>query len=191
MVAAYHRFHALWRSLRHRISLLLVVAAGLAGCTAVPSGVTVVEQLPLQPYLGRWYEIARLDHSFERGLSCVTADYSLRDDGGVRVINRGYDPKTAKWRVAEGKAYRNGEGEEGRLKVSFFGPFYGAYNVMAVDLQQGYSLVAGPDHDYLWILARQPSLPAETYQQLLQRAAVAGFVTDDLIRVEQQACPQP
>ncbi|MDA3898482.1 MAG: lipocalin family protein, partial [Desulfobacteraceae bacterium] len=118
----------------------------LTGCVAVPDGITTITEFDINRYLGRWYEIARLDHSFERGLENVTADYDLRDDGGVKVINRGYDPATEKWKQAEGKAYFVGESTAGQLKVSFFGPFYGGYNIIALDTKgYTYSMVCGPD----------------------------------------------
>lgn len=99
------------------------------GCTHVPDKVEPVKGFELSRYLGKWHEVARLDHSFERGLIDVTANYSMRDDGGVRVVNRGVDAKTGKPKEAEGKAYFVEADTVGRLKVSFFGPFYGGYNI--------------------------------------------------------------
>ena len=162
----------------------------LSSCTSIPDGLQAVSPFELQRYLGHWYEIARLDHSVERGLSQVTADYSLRDDGGVRVINRGYSAANKEWKQAEGKAYFVGPADRGHLKVSFFGPFYGAYVVLELD-QAGYqySLICGPDRTYLWILARTPSLPPEVKQRLLDKAAALGFDTSQLLFVDQQARP--
>ena len=167
-----------------------ILAMMLAGCTALPTGITPVESFQLQRYLGRWYEIARLDHSFERGLSQVSADYSLREDGGVRVINRGYSAQDKTWKQAEGRAYFVGATDRGHLKVSFFGPFFGTYAIVELD-QAGYqySLVSGPDCSYLWILARTPTLPPDVMQRLLAKAAVLGFDTGKLIVVDQQARP--
>lgn len=164
----------------------VLVAIGLGGCLGVPEGAQPVEGFELERYLGTWYEIARLDHSFERGLSSVTAQYSLRDDGGVRVINRGFDAKDNGWSEAEGKAYFVGEPSVGMLKVSFFGPFYGAYNIIALD-QQAYqwSLVVGPDTDYLWILARTPTLDPAVIEQLVAEAKRLGFKAESLIFVNQ------
>jgi apolipoprotein D and lipocalin family protein len=105
--------------------LATILAVFLSACTGAPEGVEVVSGFDLNRYLGTWYEIARLDHSFERGLSSITATYSLRDDGGVRVINRGYNAEEGEWDEAEGKAYFVGDEDVGQLKVSFFGPFYG------------------------------------------------------------------
>lgn len=162
----------------------------LAGCTGIPSGTQPVTGFELDRYLGQWYEIARLDHSFERGLDCVTAEYSLRDDGGVRVINRGYNLEEQAWSEAEGRAYFIDEESVGRLKVSFFGPFYGGYNILALDDDYRWALVSGPNRNYLWILARTPTLESDLEAQLRQRAAELDFPTDALIDVVQDAsCP--
>lgn len=164
--------------------LLLSVLA--VGCVRVPEGVMPVADFELDRYLGKWYEIARLDHSFERGLTQVSADYSMRDDGGVRVINRGYSAKEGKWKEVEGKAYFVEGTNKGFLKVSFFGPFYGSYVIFDLDHEgYQYSLVCGPNKSYLWILARTPDLDEETRNRLIAKAAQHGFQTDKLIFVEQ------
>ena len=135
-------------------------------------------------YLGVWHEIARLDHSFERGLDKVSATYTLRKDGGIDVLNRGYNPQTGAWKEARGKAYFIGRRDEGRLKVSFFGPFYGAYNIISLDRDHyRYALVCGPNRSYLWILAREKTLEPETLKQLVGMAAKLGFKTEKLIYV--------
>lgn len=162
----------------------------LAGCTGIPAGTEPVTDFELNRYLGKWYEIARLDHSFERGLDCVTADYSLRSDGGVRVINRGYNLDDQEWNEAEGRAYFIDDESVGRLKVSFFGPFYGGYNVLELDDDYQWALVSGPNRNYLWILARTPQIDSKLEQSLRQRAAELNFPTDELIDVVQdQNCP--
>jgi apolipoprotein D and lipocalin family protein len=170
---------------RRTAAALLLLALSLAGCTGIPEGVEPVRGFDLQRYLGTWYEIARLDHPFERGLSNVSANYTLRDDGGVRVLNRGFDAAEGEWKEVEGKAYFVEEPDVGRLKVSFFGPFYASYNVIALD-KEGYrhALVSGPNTDYLWILAREPTLPPEVQEALIAQAKAAGFPTNDLIVVE-------
>lgn len=166
------------------LTLLACLVVGLGGCLGIPEGVKPVKGFEIDRYLGTWYEIARLDHSFERGLSNVTAEYSMRDDGGVRVINRGYKTSAGKWKASEGKAYFVDDQALGKLKVSFFGPFYGAYNVIALD-EQAYqwSLVAGPDTSYLWILSRTPVLEQAVVNQLIAEAQSHGFDTDKLIWV--------
>lgn len=162
----------------------------LTGCTGIPDGTQPVSGFELERYLGQWFEIARLDHSFERGLDCVTATYSLRDDGGVRVINRGYNLEEQAWDEAEGRAYFIGDEDVGRLKVSFFGPFYGGYNVLELDDDYQWALVAGPNRDYLWILSRTPTMDSATEKRLRQRAAELDFPTDELIDVAQgDECP--
>lgn len=157
----------------------------LAGCVGLPENVRPVDHFNPDRYLGKWYEIARLDHSFERGLSRVSASYSLRDDGGIRVINRGYDARKKRWKEAEGKAYFVNGADQGYLKVSFFGPFYGAYVVFDLDHEHyQYSLVSGPDKSYLWILSRTPRMNQETQKRLVEKAAALGFDTGKLIFVE-------
>lgn len=159
------------------VCLLLVLTA----CTGVPEGVTVVRGFQLQRYLGTWHEIARLDHRFERGLTNITATYSLRDDGSVRVINRGWNAAKSRWDEAEGRAVFVGAQDEGRLKVSFFGPFYGAYNIIALDPDYRHVMVCGPDRSYFWILARQPRLEPKVLSALVAQAQALGFATDQLI----------
>jgi apolipoprotein D and lipocalin family protein len=159
----------------------------LAGCLGAPEGVEPVRGFEVDRYLGRWYEIARLDHRFERGLEQVTATYALNRDGTVAVLNKGYDPAKGEWREAEGKAKFAGAPDVGALKVSFFGPFYGAYNV--IDLDPGYqrALVVGPNLTYLWILARSPSLPQDELERLVAKARALGFDTSTLVYVRQCA----
>lgn len=164
----------------------------LAGCTSLPKGVQPIKDFHSQRYLGKWYEIARLDHSFESGLSHVSATYSLRDDGGIKVINRGYSIADKKWSQAVGKAYFVRSKNEGYLKVSFFGPFYGTYAIVDLASDYRYSLVAGPNKDYLWILSRTPTLPSATLDKLINEAKSLGFNTHQLIMVDQQTkVPEP
>jgi len=155
--------------------------------TGMPDGATVVTGFSLERYLGTWYEIARLDHRFERGLTQVTANYSMRDDGGVRVLNRGYKRAKSKWSEAEGKAYFVETPDIGRLKVSFFGPFYGAYNIIDLESENySYALVVGNNTKYMWILARKPSLEPVVLESLLNKARKLGFATDELIYPQKQ-----
>ena len=169
---------------------LMLCAALLAGCVAVPDGIQPVSGFQAERYLGTWYEIARLDHGFERGMSRVTAEYRRRDDGGIDVVNRGYLADTQTWKQADGKAYFVQSPDIGYLKVSFFGPFYGSYVVFELD-RQDYrdALVAGPDRSYLWLLARSPTLDAATRDRLVARAQAAGFDTSKLIFVDQSPVP--
>lgn len=166
--------------------LALLLALTLAACaTAPPDGVRPVTAFDLNRYLGQWHEIARLDHSFERGMRHVSATYSLQEDGSVKVVNRGYDTQRQAWKEAVGRAVFLGDSSTASLKVSFFGPFYGGYHVIALDQQHyRWSLVAGPDRDYLWILARDKTLPADVRERLLGEARALGFATEKLIWVE-------
>jgi apolipoprotein D and lipocalin family protein len=157
-----------------------------AGCVGIPENIKPVENFKVEKYLGKWYEIARLDHSFEKGLTQTTAQYSLRDDGGVRVINRGYLAEENKWKEAEGKAFFVEDPGRGYLKVSFFGPFYGSYIVFDLDDDYQHSLVCGPDKSYLWILSRTPALSGEIKDRLVSKASTLGFDTGKLIYVEQK-----
>lgn len=175
----------------HRLAVLMLLCGWLAGCLGVPDDVTVVETFEINRYLGTWYEIARLDHRFERGLSHVTANYSLREDGGVTVINRGFNTDKQQWSEATGKAFMVADHNIGRLKVSFFGPFYGAYNIVALDAQHDtYSMVVGPNRNYLWILSRTPQLPKPQLDALITRAEALGFNTQELIFPVQTDPPQ-
>ena len=167
-------------------SVLLTGLLLLAGCTYTPQGVRAVDHFELERYLGTWHEIARLDHRFERGLSKVSATYSKRPDGGVDVLNRGFDRQKKKWKEAKGRAYFTGEPDVAQLKVTFFWPFYGGYNLIALDRKDySYALVCGPDRKYLWILSRTKELDDTIVQQLLATARGLNFATDELIFVEQ------
>jgi apolipoprotein D and lipocalin family protein len=163
---------------------LTLVALVLGACAGVPKDVQPVDGFELARYLGTWHEIARLDHRFERGLTHVTATYTMRDDGGVRVVNRGFRPATGEWEEAVGRAYFVGTPGVASLKVSFFGPFYGGYNVIDLDRDgYQYALVCGPSRSYLWILARQPALAEPTVRALVEKARGLGFPVDDLLYV--------
>ena len=170
-----------------RVIALFVLFLFVAGCTGLPEGVQPVKPFDANRYLGTWYEIARLDHSFERGLEQVSAHYSLREDGGIKVLNKGYSAETQEWKEAEGKAYLMGDGKEGYLKVSFFGPFYGAYGIFGLDQQDyQYAFVSGYNNDYLWLLARTPTVSQDVVAQFEEKAKRLGFATDKLIYVRQQ-----
>lgn len=158
----------------------------LEGCLGMPDGVQPVSGFELERYLGTWYEIARLDNRFERGLSRVTAAYSLREDGGVQVINRGYSAATGEWEEAVGKAYFVESEGLAHLKVSFFGPFYASYVVFELDRDEyQYAFVSGQDTSYLWLLARTPTVSEGIRQRFLDRAAELGFDSGAILFVEQ------
>jgi apolipoprotein D and lipocalin family protein len=167
-----------------RLALMGLATTLLAGCDGAPAGVQPIAGFELQSYLGTWYEVARLDHPFERGLERITANYELRDDGGIRVTNRGYDLAKGEWREAVGKAYFVGAPDVGQLKVSFFGPFYGGYNIVALDKRDyRWVMICGPSTSYLWILSREPQLAPQVLDSLVGQARSLGFDTDQLIFV--------
>lgn len=171
-------------NMKKLVPLLIFSTFIVSACTGLPKGATAVSGFELDRYLGTWYEIARLDHRFERGLTNVSANYTLRDDGGVKVVNRGFNTKTTEWDEAIGKAYFVDAPDVGRLKVSFFGPFYGGYNILELDIENyEYALVAGPDRSYLWILARSPDLAETIVQSLVEKARSLEFPVDELIYV--------
>lgn len=175
-----------WRPRSGLLALLVaVIGLLLAACasTLPPPGVTAVTPFDVQRYAGRWYELARLDHSFERGMTDVSATYTAQADGSVRVVNRGYVPATGKWREAVGQALFTGAPTTGSLKVSFFGPFYGGYHVAALDPDYSWSLVVGPDTGYAWILARDKQLSVEQREAIVARARALGVDTSALVWV--------
>jgi len=157
----------------------------LGGCTGMPESVTPVSGFSVDKYLGKWYEVARLDHSFERGLNNVSAEYSLKDDGGVTVVNRGFSIEDNEWSEAQGKAYFVDSSDQGYLKVSFFGPFYGSYVIFDLDkVDYQYAFVSGPDTSYLWLLSRTPDISPELKARFIKESKARGFDTDNLIFVE-------
>ncbi len=168
------------------LALAIATAALLGACTSTrpPAGIEPVTAFDLQRYQGRWYEIARLDHRFERGLTDVSATYTPQADGSVQVVNRGFAPASGAWREAVGKALFTGAPTTGSLKVSFFGPFYGGYHVVSLDAGYRWALVVGPDLDYCWILARDKTLDAATRSAIVARAKALGVDTDALIWVD-------
>ncbi len=174
-------------------NLLITSAFFLASCTAdMPQAAkdSIVQSVDANQYLGTWYEIARLDHCFEKGLEQVTANYSLAQDGSIKVINRGYKTETKQWEEAIGKALfvdaANADGTRtGRLKVSFFGPFYATYNIIALDKPYYNYAMVSSGQNYLWILSRTPQLTYPIKQELISRAKHLGYATDQLIFVKQ------
>ncbi|WP_087019724.1 lipocalin family protein [Thaumasiovibrio subtropicus] len=168
----------LWKGLTLFFSALV-----MTGCLGKPENVEPVQDFELDRYLGKWYEIARLDHSFERGLDGVTAEYSMRGDGGVKVVNRGIDIETGQLDEAVGKAYFVNSADEAFLKVSFFGPFYGSYIVWDLEENYQYAFVSGPDLDYLWLLSRTPDIAPEVVVDFQRKAEAIGFDVSQLIYV--------
>lgn len=169
---------------------MLAVGAGLlllVGCTGAPRGVEPVTGFDVERYEGRWYAIMRLDHRFERGLTNVTAEYTLRDDGRVKVHNRGFDPEACRWRDIEGTARFQGDPDTASLSVSFFWPFAGGYHVIALDDAYRWAMVSGPNRNYLWILARSPELDERIREALIEQARGLDFPVAELITVDHGA----
>ena len=153
-------------------------------CSTIPEGATAVTPFDKEKYLGKWYEIARMDFRFERNLNNTTANYSVNNDGTIKVDNRGFNYKTMKWEQAIGIAKFVGKPNVAMLKVSFFRPFYSGYNVIALDSEYKYALVAGKNLSYLWILSRETTIPENIKQNYLKIAENLGFKTSSIIWVE-------
>ncbi len=169
--------------IKHLITTAVALLS-LASCATIPRGTMAVSPFEKERYLGKWYEIARLDFRFERNLNNTTAEYSLKEDGTIRVVNRGYNYVKKEWTEAVGKARPAGDETRAMLKVSFFGPFYSGYNVIGLDPEYRHALVAGKNLKYLWILSRGKVLPEEIKASFLEIAGKAGFNIRELIWVE-------
>lgn len=166
------------------LSLPFLFSTLFTSCKTIPDGVKAVDHFEVKRYLGKWYEIARIDFRFEEGLNNTTATYSLNEDGSVKVDNKGYDYAKNEWKQSIGKAKFVDDTTVAMLKVSFFGPFYGGYNVLALDSDYQYALVGGDSFDYLWILARQPQIPEAIKTDYLKIAKDFGYHTDELVWIE-------
>lgn len=156
----------------------------LSSCTGIPEGIEPVSDFEIERYLGQWYEIARLDHSFERDMQQVTATYEMREDGGVRVINEGFKIDENNWGQAEGKAYFVNSENFGHLKVSFFGPFYGSYIIFELGEYYDYTFVTSSNKSYLWLLAREPVIEQELKQSFINTVTKLGYDAEALIWVD-------
>lgn len=164
--------------------LAAIILAALMAFDTIPDGAVAVKPFDQKKYLGTWYEIARLDYKWERDLDNVTATYSLKENGDIKVDNKGYNFKKQEWEQSIGKAKAVGDPQEARLKVSFFGPFYSGYNVIAIDPGYNYSLVAGESTKYLWILSRTKTIPDSVRRDYLAKAKAIGYNTDALVWVK-------
>lgn len=156
----------------------------LYSCSTIPKGVVPVSNFEKDRYLGKWYEIARFDFKFERGLNNTTAEYTLNANGTLKVDNRGYNIKKGEWKQAIGKAKFVSDERVAMLKVSFFGPFYGGYNVIALDSEYKYALIAGANFKYLWILSRETTIPQDVKESYLKIAKNYGFDTNKLLWID-------
>ena len=168
------------------VALAGFVMITLNSCATLPGGAVAVKPFDKDRYLGKWYEIARMDFRFERDLNNVTANYSVNNNGTIKVDNRGFNYLTKEWKHAVGKAKQAGDPNEGRLKVSFFGPFYSGYNIIALDEQYKYALVAGQNLKYLWLLSRETTMPEDIKQSYLKIAQDLGYNTSILVWTEHE-----
>lgn len=169
-----------------RFALLAFITLLTACSVRTPEHVQAVEGFDGKRYLGTWYEIARIDNRFEKGLSRVTANYTAREDGGITVTNRGYEAATGQWKESIGKAFFVDGATKGHLKVSFFGPFYGAYVVFELDRNgYQYALISGPDTTYFWLLSRSPTMDAALLNELIDNAVAKGYKREDIMPVAQ------
>ena len=176
----------------HHFLLSIAGLSLLVACQRIPEGITPIQNFELQPYLGTWYEIARLDHRFERGLDEVTATYALNPDGSVNVLNQGFKTSFGKWSKAEGKAKLVGDPNVGHLKVSFFGPFYASYVIFELNYEgEVYALVSGASRKYCWVLARQPKISSQLKAHVRQVLKQQGFDLAELIWVNQTGATAP
>ena len=164
--------------------ILISTMCILISCSTIPKGITAIQDFDKQKYLGQWFEIARMDFRFERNLNNVTATYTLNKDGSIKVDNKGFDYKQMKWKEAIGKAKFVEPTNIGMLKVSFFGPFYSGYNVIAIDSDYKYALIIGKNLDYLWILSRETRIPEEIKNKYIKIAEDLGCKTTSLIWTE-------
>lgn len=165
--------------------LILFISFLFLGCSEKSHApLPTVKQVDLNQYLGTWYEIARYENTFEKGCSDISATYSFRDDGKIKVLNQCF--KDGEWDEAIGKAYAVDE-TNSKLKVSFFGPFYGNYWIIMLGEAYEYAVIGEPSREYLWILARDTQLSPKTQEMILQKLPTLGYVTDKLIWVEHNA----
>lgn len=161
------------------------------GCTSAQKNMInteTVKNVDIKKYLGTWYEIARFPHSFEKGLVGVTATYSLREDGKIKVVNQGYkNTLDGELSVAEGKAKIPDKNFPGKLKVSFFWIFYADYFIMELDTENyEWAVIGSSTPKYLWILSRKPQLDPEVYNDLIKKIEGRGYSLDKLYKVPQK-----
>ena len=172
-------------------ALSIGLVSFLNSCASIPTEAKAVQNFDVNNYLGTWYEIARFDFRFEKDLNNVSAQYSLGEKGNVIVLNSGYNSLKKEWKKADGLAKFRGEKDVAKLKVSFFGPFYSGYNVIALDENYNYALIAGKNLDYLWILSRTKDIPEEVKNNYLQIARKIGYDISKLIWVKHDRNDNP
>jgi apolipoprotein D and lipocalin family protein len=169
------------------ITLLFSLGYLMFGKLGIPDGMTAVTPFDLKRFEGTWYEIARLDHGFEKNMSHVAYSYTLKEGGGFTVENKAFDTKSAQWQTSSGKGDLIDDANVGRLKISYFGPFYGSFNIIALDEKNyNWAMVTGPNARYFWILSRQKTLDNVVMQELVRKAVGLGFKLERMIQVDQK-----
>ena len=168
--------------------IITIIISLLSGCRKSDSNIdkTVVSALELDRYLGKWYEIARYENRFEKGLEKVTAEYSIRDDGKIKVLNSGLNIESGKRQVAVGKAKVPDTTQPAKLKVSFFAFFYADYLVLELDKDYKWAVVGSSSDDYLWILSRSTEIPDDLLNHILMKIAKRGYSTEKLKFINQK-----
>lgn len=177
----------LLRTLLIALGLVVVMLAlqgvlNQARAAASQPPLQLVPHVDLPRYMGTWYEVARFEHSFQKGCVGSSATYTLRPDGEVEVVNRCRDDRDGRLREAKGRAWVVDPASNAHLKVSFFWPFRGDYCIIDLDADYRYAVIGAPNRNYLWVLARQPELEEGLYREILARAARQGFAVDLLVR---------
>lgn len=161
------------------------VIALIQAMKTIPKGAVAVKPFDVKKYMGKWHEIARLDYLFERNVTDPIAEYSLNEDGSVKVVNSGYNYKKGEHEEVTGRAVFAGDPDEAMLKVSFFGPFYSGYNVIAIDPDYKHALVVGKNHHYMWLLSREKHMPGPVKKEYLQKAMELGYDISKLVWSEE------
>ena len=167
------------------ITFLTFIGSAAVSLVDRKDDLEVVQSVDLSRYVGRWYEIARLPNSFQKKCAgAVTADYRMREDGKIEVINQ-CRKASGEYAKAEGKAKIVDKKTNAKLKVTFFWPFYGDYWILDLGPNYEYAVVGEPDRKYLWILSRSPQMDEALFQQLLDKMEAKGFNTEMMIRTSQ------
>ena len=170
--------------MKHTLIIATFLSVVSGGCSP-KKHLSTVDAVELSRYVGKWYEIARLPNSFEKKLTCVTANYALKENGGIKVTNKGFNTEKQEWEEANGHAKVPDPENPGELRVSFFRPFYGDYYIIELDPNYEHVLVGSPSRKYLWILARNKSIKVEVYDDYLKTAKQLGFDTHNIHRTSQ------
>ena len=170
------------------ICLSIIIGFGFASCSStkkMSEQVAVVKNLDVKKYTGVWYEIARFDFKYQKDMDSVTANYSLKENGDIKVINKGYNTKDNEWKDVKGKAKFNGNEGSGALKVSFFGPFYSEYNIVKLSDDYSTALIFGESLDNMWILSRKKTISESVKKEYLDFAAKNGYDLSRLVWTKQ------